>query len=109
MGEVNQLNYVKKYFEDSKNKIKSPEDIYLHVFAPKGVGKADNFVLYEKGTEEYRQNASVDTKSTGPHKGDDKIQRSEILERYHDSVAEARTRNHRLDARCRWPRHPLRR
>lgn len=47
MGEVNQLDYVKKYFEDSKSKIKSPEDIYLHVFAPKGVGNADDFVLYE--------------------------------------------------------------
>ena len=88
MGEVNQLDYVKKYFEDSKSKIKSPEDIYLHVFAPKGVGKADDFVLYESGTEEYRQNASVDTKSTGEHKNDKKIQRSEILERYHNSIKE---------------------
>lgn len=88
MGEVNQLDYVKKYFEDSKAKIKSPEDIYLHVFAPKGVGKADDFVLYESGTKEYSQNASVDTKSTGIYKDDKKIQRSEILERYHNSVKE---------------------
>lgn len=85
MGEVNQLDYVKKYFEPSKNKIKSPEDIYLHVFAPKGVGKADDYILYESGTEEYRQNESVDTKSTGNNKNDGNIQRSEILERYHDS------------------------
>lgn len=85
MGEVNQLDYVKKYFEPSKNKIKSPEDIYLYVFAPKGVGQKDDYILYKSGTEEYRQNESVDTKSTGINKNDGNIQRSEILERYHDS------------------------
>lgn len=85
MGEVNQLDYVKKYFEPSKNKIKSPEDIYLHVFAPKGVGQADDYILYKSGTEEYKQNESVDTKSTGLNKNDGNIQRSEILERYHAS------------------------
>ncbi|WDF45926.1 D-Ala-D-Ala carboxypeptidase family metallohydrolase [Chryseobacterium sp. KACC 21268] len=99
MGEVNQLDYVKKYFEDSKSKIKSPEDIYLHVFAPKGVGKADNFVLYESGTEEYRQNASVDTKSTGIYKDDKKIQRSEILERYYHSLKEGQN-NKPLEFKC---------
>ncbi|QQY31405.1 M23 family metallopeptidase [Chryseobacterium gleum] len=85
MGEIKQLDYVKKYFEPSKNKIKTPEDIYLHVFAPKGVNQSDNYVLYEKGTIEYTQNESVDKKSKGANKGDGKIQRSEILERYHDS------------------------
>lgn len=85
MGEIKQLDYVKKYFEPSKNKIKTPEDIYLHVFAPKGVNQSDNYVLYEKGTIEYTQNESVDKKSKGTNKGDGKIQRSEILERYHNS------------------------
>lgn len=82
MGEVNQLDYVKKYFEPAKASIKTPEDIYLHVFAPKGVGKASDYVLYEKGTEEYRQNKSVDTENDN----DGKIQRSEILGRYNTSV-----------------------
>ncbi|CAM3057148.1 hypothetical protein DRF59_17330 [Chryseobacterium flavum] len=90
MGEVKQLDYVKKYFASSKDKIKSPEDIYLHVFAPKGVNESDHYVLYEKGTIEYTQNASVDTKSKGVNKGDGKIQRSEILERYHDSYNEGK-------------------
>lgn len=82
MGEVNQLDYVKKYFEPAKASIKTPEDIYLHVFAPAGVGKANDFVLYEKGTEEYRQNKSVDTENDS----DGKIQRSEILGRYNSSI-----------------------
>jgi len=88
MGEIKQLDYVKKYFEPSKYKIKTPEDIYLHVFAPKGVNQSDNYVLYEKETIEYTQNESVDKKSKGINKGDGKIQRSEILERYHDSYDE---------------------
>ncbi|MGN7706440.1 M23 family metallopeptidase [Chryseobacterium sp. 22543] len=91
MGEIKQLDYVKKYFEPSKSKIKTSEDIYLHVFAPKGVNQSDNYVLYEKGTIEYTQNESVDKKSKGINKGDGKIQRSEILERYHDSYDEGST------------------
>ncbi len=90
MGEINQLSYVKDYFKSNKNRIKTPEDIYLHVFAPRGVGKADDYILYTKGTEEYRQNASVDTRSRGVYTNDGFIQMSEILERFHDSLKEGR-------------------
>jgi predicted Fe-Mo cluster-binding NifX family protein len=86
MGEIKQLDYVKKYFEAAKDKIKSPEDIYLHVFAPSGVGKKDNFVLYEKGTDEYSQNKSVDEENNN----DGEIQRSEILGRYKTSFDEGK-------------------
>ncbi|MFP3590571.1 hypothetical protein [Chryseobacterium sp. SIMBA_038] len=78
MGEIRQLDKVKKYFTPAKNKIKTPEDIYLHVFAPNGVGKDDNYLLYSKGTVEYSSNASVDKNNNG-------IQRSEILARFHKS------------------------
>ncbi|MBD3906220.1 hypothetical protein NAL32_16510 [Chryseobacterium sp. Ch-15] len=81
MGEVRQLDKVKKYFEPAKSKIKTPEDIYLHVFAPKGVGKNDNYLLYAKGTDKYDNNKSVD-------KNNDGIQRKEILKRYYDSKNE---------------------
>ncbi|AZB25491.1 M23 family metallopeptidase [Chryseobacterium bernardetii] len=86
MGEVKQLDYVKKYFEKSKAKIKSPEDIYLHVFAPKGVGKKDDYVLYDKDIdgEKYRQNKSVDEENNN----DKKIQRNEILGRYNISFSQ---------------------
>jgi hypothetical protein len=50
MTEIDQLDYVKKYFKlgSANTKMKTPEDIYLHVFAPKGVGKSEDYVLYEK-------------------------------------------------------------
>ncbi|KQS89909.1 hypothetical protein [Chryseobacterium sp. Leaf394] len=89
MGEIKQLDYVKKYFEGSKEKIKTPEDIYLHVFAPAGVGKDDDYQLYKKGTLEYTQNKSVDIENKGKKYGDDGvIQRVEILERYKGSISE---------------------
>lgn len=81
MGEIRQLDKVKKYFEPAKSKIKTPEDIYLHVFAPEGVSKNDNYLLYAKGTDKYDNNKSVD-------KNNDGIQRKEILKRYYDSKNE---------------------
>lgn len=78
MGEIRQLDKVKKYFEPAKSKIKTPEDIYLHVFAPKGVDQQDDFLLYEKGTIEYKNNKSVDKDNNG-------IQRKEILARFYNS------------------------
>ncbi|MFZ0597439.1 MAG: hypothetical protein WAM46_10695, partial [Flavobacterium sp.] len=87
MGEIEQLDYVKTYFELAKDKIKTPEDIYLHVFAPTGVGQKDDFVLYTKGTEKYSQNKSIDEENDN----DGKIQRSEILGRYKTSFNEGKT------------------
>lgn len=81
MGEIRQLDKVKKYFESAKSKIKTPEDIYLHVFAPKGVGQKDDFLLYAKDTIEYKNNNSVDKDNNG-------IQRKEILARFYESKNE---------------------
>ncbi|WP_375604891.1 M23 family metallopeptidase [Flavobacterium davisii] len=95
MTNIEQLDYVKKYFELYKwhKKIKSPEDIYLQVFAPIGIGKQPDYVLYEEylfpitkkekaSDKAYKSNESVDTKDGN---NDDKIQRKEILKRYEDS------------------------
>ncbi len=86
MSEIVQLEYVKKYFElgGAYKKFKSAEDIYLHVFAPKGVGKNDDFILYEKGTDAYTANKSIDTENNN----DGEITRSEILNRYKKSKEE---------------------
>ncbi|SMO90879.1 Peptidase family M23 [Chryseobacterium rhizoplanae] len=94
MGEIKQLDKVKKYFEPQKNNIKSPEDIYLSVFAPIGVGKSDDFILYQKNdnpqnnkektsNKNYNANKSVDEENNN----DKKIQRREILGRYNISFS----------------------
>ena len=91
MTNVEQLDYVEKYFRlfDRYKKVKSPEDIYLIVFAPIGVGKDDDYVLYDKDTtkKEYEWNESVDKKDGN---NDGKIQRREILNRYYNSVKEGK-------------------
>lgn len=97
MTDVEQLDYVKKYLMlyGWHKKIKSPEDIYLHVFAPIGIGKDDNFVLYKlyetpknqaekTSNESYKNNKSVDLENNN----DQSIQRFEILSRYKISFAQ---------------------
>jgi hypothetical protein len=50
MIDIDQLDIVKKYFMlyNWHKKILSPEDIYLQVFAPIGIAKNDDYVLYKK-------------------------------------------------------------
>lgn len=97
MSDIDQLDYVKKYFMlyNWYKKLLSPEDIYLQVFAPIGIAKEEDYVLYKKyenpqtdkertSTKNYNANKSVDEENNN----DKKIQRSEILGRYRTSYAE---------------------
>lgn len=88
MGEINQLNYVKTYImkQPKYSNSNTSQDIYLLVFGPEGVGKGDDYVLYEKSkdAEKYKQNKSVDEENNN----DKKIQRSEILGRYKTSYSQ---------------------
>ena len=97
MTDLEQLEYVKKYFMlyNWHKKLLSPEDIYLQVFAPIGIAKNENYVLYQKyenpetekektSTKNYNANKSVDQENNN----DNKIQRVEILGRYRTSFAE---------------------
>jgi len=45
MSNVDQLDFVKKYFEPYKSKIKSFPDLYMVTFFPVALGKPDNWVL----------------------------------------------------------------
>lgn len=88
MDEVTQLGYVKKYFQKcAYQKCKSPEDIYLMVFAPIGIAKSDDTVLYSKSkaADKYNANKSVDTNKN------EEITRKEILARYKRSYQSGKT------------------
>ncbi|MFK7059656.1 DUF5675 family protein [Flavobacterium oreochromis] len=97
MSNIEQLDYVKKYFQlyGWYKKINKPEEIYLQVFAPKGINKSDDYVLYEKiknpktkleikSNDGYLANKSVDEENNN----DKKIQKFEILTRYNKSFDE---------------------
>lgn len=48
MSNVEQLDYVKKYLSPYKGRMKDVSDVYLAVFFPLAIGKADNWVLETK-------------------------------------------------------------
>lgn len=81
MTQLDQLNKVKKYIESVKTLPKIPEDIYIAVFAPAFVGNDLNETMYELGTTNYNENASldVDKKKNG-------IQMRELITEYYDSL-----------------------
>lgn len=60
-----QLDYVEKYFQPYKGKIKSIEDLYMAVLWPAAIGKKDSYVLFKVGTKAYQQNKGLDTDSDG--------------------------------------------
>lgn len=81
MTQLDQLNKVKKYIESVKTLPKIPEDIYIAVFAPAFVGNDLNETMYELGTTNYNENASldVDKKKNG-------IQMRELITEYYNSL-----------------------
>lgn len=66
MSDVEQLDWVEKYFEQYKGQIKNLGDTYMAVFAPRdGLGKPDSTVLYTAPSAAYNQNAGLDTSRKG--------------------------------------------
>lgn len=66
MSNVDQLDYVKKYYWPLRYKVKSYTDAYLAVFFPAAMAKEDNFVLSTKQIAAdtiARQNLALDYNS----------------------------------------------
>lgn len=74
MTAVEQLDYVKAYFQRFKGKLKSLEDVYMAILYPIHVGKPLTYIAFKKGSVEYRQNNGLD------QDGDGKITIKEISE-----------------------------
>lgn len=62
MTAEDQLNYVWKYFSPYKGKLKTLGDIYMAILWPRGVGKSEAYVLWDKASKPttYRQNSGID-------------------------------------------------
>lgn len=67
MTAEDQLNYVFKYFLPFKGRLKNLGDLYMAILWPKGVGKPDSFVLWDKASRPttYRQNSGLDVNKDG--------------------------------------------
>lgn len=62
---VQQLEYVERWFKPYAGRIKTLSDVYLRIFMPKFVGKAEDSVIALKGTATYRQNIGLDVDKDG--------------------------------------------
>lgn len=67
-----QLDYVRRYFEPYRGKLRSIEDLYMAILWPRAVGKSSSFVLFDANSEgtkntkrAYFQNKGLDTNKDG--------------------------------------------
>lgn len=67
MRPEDQLDYVEKYFKPYKGKLKTLSDIYMAILWPKAIGKAEDYVMFDKAETPttYRQNSGVDINADG--------------------------------------------
>lgn len=83
MSAEDQLNYVYKYFRPYAGRLKNVGDVYMAILWPSGVGKSDDYVLWNKATKPttYRQNAGLDLNKNGA------ITRGECLVKINEKLA----------------------
>lgn len=64
---LQQLEYVYKYFEPYKGRLNNLGDIYMAILWPKGIGKEDNWVLWDssKSRNTYLANKGLDVNKDG--------------------------------------------
>lgn len=79
MTEVQQLDYVEKYFNQYKGRINNIGDCYMAVFWPAGIGKPDTYVIATSPSKVYNANAGLDVNRDGT------ITRGEAVSRVNDS------------------------
>jgi len=65
MGEIQQLDYVRKYLLPYRGKLNTIGDFYAAVLWPAAVGKPDSYVLFSSPSIEYRQNNGFDRNRDG--------------------------------------------
>ncbi len=62
-----QIRYVFEYFKPFKGRLNNLGDVYMAILWPKGVGKPDHYVLFDrsKAPTTFRQNAGLDVNRDG--------------------------------------------
>lgn len=67
MTPEDQLNFVYKYFRPYAGRLNNLGDIYMAILWPSGVGKQDDYTLWNKTSKPttYRQNAGLDINKDG--------------------------------------------
>lgn len=60
-----QLDFVYRYFQPWKGRLKSLEDVYMTILWPLAVGKENSFVLFAAPSRQYMQNKGLDIDGGG--------------------------------------------
>ena len=67
MTVIEQLAYVKRYFQPYRGRLRTLSDLYMAILWPRGIGKAESYVLWTKAKNPvtYGQNAGIDVNKDG--------------------------------------------
>jgi hypothetical protein len=67
MSAVQQLDYVRAYFKPYIGKLRTLSDLYMAILWPRGVGKPDSCVLWDRSSAPttFRQNSGLDANRDG--------------------------------------------
>ncbi len=69
LSAVEQLDYVRLYFVGYKGKLNTVDDLYMAILWPAGIGKSDDYVLFDRDDEKhatrYTQNKGLDRDKDG--------------------------------------------
>ena len=65
MTAVEQLDYVKAYFQPYSGKLNTLEDLYMAILWPRGIGKDNSYVLWSRGSKAYELNSGLDANNDG--------------------------------------------
>jgi len=65
MSAVDQLDFVRKYLNPFKNRMKTLSDVYMTILFPVAVGKPEAQVLFKKPSKTYEQNSGLDVNKDG--------------------------------------------
>lgn len=60
MTRLEQLDFVRMYFKPYTGRLHTLSDVYMAILWPRGIGKPEDYVLWEKGTKAYDQNRGLD-------------------------------------------------
>ncbi|GAB3035514.1 hypothetical protein GCM10025298_25850 [Natronobiforma cellulositropha] len=81
MTALEQLEYVRAYFQPYAGNLDTVDDFYMAVLWPAAVGESDDYVLFEEGTIQYEQNAGLD------HDGDGVITKADAARSVREALA----------------------
>lgn len=65
MSDVEQMEWVDKYFSQYDLKDASRADVYMAILWPRAIGKDNDYPLWRKGTESYKVNSKLDINGDG--------------------------------------------